>query len=237
MATNRTIAVYGAYGHTGRFVAVELRKRGWTPILSGRDATKLAALATELGENEVRPASTDDPAALDRAIAGAAAVINCAGPFASTVAPVIEAALRARIPYLDVAAEIEANLDTFANFATPAREVGVVVIPAMAFFGGLGDLLATAALGDWHEADEISILVSGRFANYDVAFTWLPELESLHVSCSFDLKTPAHKRAAIGELTQLINEQLWLGHFDQWSQQDVVMFRHALCLAGGAMRQ
>jgi hypothetical protein len=95
-----------------------------------------------------------------------------------------------------------------------------------------------AAVNDWAfdraETDEISILVSGRFANYDVAFTWLPELESLHVSCSFDLKVPPHKRAAIGELTQLINEQLWLGHFDQWGQQDVVMFRHALCLAGGA---
>ena len=95
-----------------------------------------------------------------------------------------------------------------------------------------------AAVNEWTfdraETDEISILVSGQFANYDVAFTWLPDMESLHVSCSFDLKTPAHKRAAIGELTQLINEQLWLGHFDQWSQQDVVMFRHALCLAGGA---
>src|SRR5271170_1719416 len=95
-----------------------------------------------------------------------------------------------------------------------------------------------AAVNEWTfdraETDEISILVSGRFANYDVAFTWLPDMESLHVSCSFDLKTPEHKRAAIGELTQLINEQLWLGHFDQWSQQDVVMFRHALCLAGGA---
>ncbi len=95
-----------------------------------------------------------------------------------------------------------------------------------------------AAFNDWEfdraQVDEISILVAGRVANYDVAFTWLEELESLHVSCSFDLKTPTHKRAAIGELTQLINEQLWLGHFDQWSQQDVVMFRHALCLAGGA---
>ena len=93
-----------------------------------------------------------------------------------------------------------------------------------------------AAINEWAfdraETDEISILVSGKFANYDVAFTWLPDMESLHVSCSFDLKTPAHKRAAIGELTQLINEQLWLGHFDQWSQQDTVMFRHALCLAG-----
>ena len=35
-------------------------------------------------------------------------------------------------------------------------------------------------------------------------------------------------------MTQLINEQLWLGHFDLWSQQDMVMFRHSLCLAGGA---
>ena len=96
-----------------------------------------------------------------------------------------------------------------------------------------------AAGNEWDfdraEVDEISILVSGRFANYDVAFTWLAELESLHVSCSFDLKTPPHKRAAIGELTQLINEQLWLGHFDLWTQQDLVMFRHSLCLAGGAV--
>ena len=95
-----------------------------------------------------------------------------------------------------------------------------------------------AAVNEWDfdraQDDEISILVSGRFANYDVAFTWLAEQESLHVSCSFDLKTPPHKRAAIGELTQLINEQLWLGHFDLWTQQDMVMFRHSLCLAGGA---
>ena len=95
-----------------------------------------------------------------------------------------------------------------------------------------------AAVNEWTfdraDDDEISILVSGAWANYDLAFTWLPEIESLHVSCSFDLKTPPRKRAAIGELTQLINEQLWLGHFDLWSQEDLVMFRHSLCLAGGA---
>jgi hypothetical protein len=96
-----------------------------------------------------------------------------------------------------------------------------------------------AAINEWTfdraEDDEISILVTGAWANYDVAFTWLPEIESLHVSCSFDLKTPPRKRAAIGELTQLINEQMWLGHFDLWRQQDMVMFRHSLCLAGGAI--
>jgi hypothetical protein len=87
---------------------------------------------------------------------------------------------------------------------------------------------------DRAEDDEISILVSGDWANYDLSFTWIPEMESLHVACSFDLKVPPRKRAAIAELAQLVNEQLWLGHFDLWSGQDLVMFRHSLCLAGGA---
>ncbi|MEE3919625.1 saccharopine dehydrogenase NADP-binding domain-containing protein [Micromonospora sp. BRA006-A] len=92
-------------------------------------------------------ASVDDPGSLDRALAGAAAVVNCAGPFASTAGPLIEAALRAGIPYVDVAAEIEANRDTFAHYAERAEAAGVAVVPAMAFFGGLGDLLVTAATG------------------------------------------------------------------------------------------
>jgi short subunit dehydrogenase-like uncharacterized protein len=66
---------------------------------------------------------------------------------------VIEAALRAQIPYLDVAAEVEANADTFEQYANRAREAGIVIVPAMAFYGGLGDLLATAAMGDWTIAD------------------------------------------------------------------------------------
>jgi saccharopine dehydrogenase-like NADP-dependent oxidoreductase len=138
------VLVYGAYGHTGRFVAAELRERGFEPVLSGRDAARLPA---------GRPASVDDPASLDRALDGVAAVLNCAGPFAATATPVIEAAVRAGVPYVDVAAEIEATLDTFARFA----DTDTVVVPAMAFFGGLGDLLATTAMGDWAAADEVHV--------------------------------------------------------------------------------
>ncbi|MBV1850488.1 saccharopine dehydrogenase family protein [Catellatospora tritici] len=156
MNAGQTVAVYGAYGHTGRFVVAQLRERGFVPVLSGRDAGKLRALAAETGY-EARPASIDDPDALDRVLAGAAAVVNCAGPFATTAAPVIEAALRAGIPYVDVAAEIEANADTFAHFADRARAAGAVIVPAMAFFGGLGDLMATVAMGDWTAADEAHV--------------------------------------------------------------------------------
>ncbi|MFB6839416.1 saccharopine dehydrogenase family protein [Streptomyces sp. NPDC056361] len=164
MTSGHTVTVFGAYGHTGRFVVAELLRQGFTPVLSGRDAARLGALAAEYeglaaehGGLDVRPASVDDPAALDRALDGADAVVNCAGPFAATAAPVIEAALRAGIPYVDVAAEIEANLDTFAHFADRAKAAGTVVIPAMAFFGGLGDLLVTAAMGDWEAADEVHV--------------------------------------------------------------------------------
>ncbi|MCG0064975.1 saccharopine dehydrogenase NADP-binding domain-containing protein [Streptomyces tricolor] len=156
MGSGQAVAVFGAYGHTGRFVVAELVARGFVPVLSGRDADRLKALADETGQ-EARTASVDAPDSLDRALAGAAAVINCAGPFASTTAPVIETALRSGVPYLDVAAELEANIDTFTHFADRAREAGAVIVPAMAFFGGLGDLLTTAAMGDWTRADEAHI--------------------------------------------------------------------------------
>jgi hypothetical protein len=157
VASGQTVAVFGAYGHTGRFVVAELRDRGFVPLLAGRDAGRLRALAASHPGPGARPASVDDPASLDRALAGAAAVINCAGPFAATAAPVIEAALRAGVPYVDVAAEVEANIDTFTQFAGRARAAGIAVVPAMAFFGGLGDLLVTAAMGDWTAADEAHI--------------------------------------------------------------------------------
>ncbi|TCO28482.1 saccharopine dehydrogenase-like protein [Kribbella steppae] len=140
------VVVYGATGHTGRFVVAELAERGFTPIVSGRDAARLSG-------DDVRPATVDDAGALDRALDGAAAVINCAGPFATTAGPVIEAALRAGIPYVDVAAEIEANVSTFADYA----KAETPVVPAMAFYGGLGDLLVTAALGEWTTADEVRV--------------------------------------------------------------------------------
>ncbi|MGR3871352.1 saccharopine dehydrogenase family protein [Streptomyces graminifolii] len=155
--TPARVTVIGAYGHTGRFVVAELRRRGLVPVLSGRDPERLAVLGESYPDLETRPATVDDPDSLDRALAGAAAVINCAGPFASTAAPVIDAALRAGVPYLDVTAETEVVLDTIAAYDDRARESGALVVPAVAFYGGLGDLLATAAVGDWRTVDRIGI--------------------------------------------------------------------------------
>ena len=87
---------------------------------------------------------------------------------------------------------------------------------------------------DRDEEDEISISVDGGWTDYSIAFTWLPDMEALHVACAFDLKVPATRRRDVVDLVALINEQMWIGHFDIWPTDGVIMFRHALLLAGGA---
>ncbi len=81
--------------------------------------------------------------------------------------------------------------------------------------------------------DEICISVSGGWSDYHLAFTWLPGIEALHIGCAFDIKVPDRRRAEILALVSLINEQLWVGHFGLWEQENVVIFRHAILLPGG----
>ena len=87
---------------------------------------------------------------------------------------------------------------------------------------------------DRDEEDEISISVAGTWSDYNIAFTWLPDIEALHVACAFDLKVPGARRTDVLGLVALINEQMWIGHFDIWPKDGVIMFRHALLLTGGA---
>jgi len=140
---NRRVTVYGAHGHTGSFVVAELRRRGWAPVPAGREI-----------------ATVDDPVSLDRLIEGSAAVINCAGPFLDTAIPLIESAIRSRVPYVDTAAEQAAVLQVFERYSNDPRAADIVIAPSMAFYGGLGDLMATAAMGEWDRADEICIAVA-----------------------------------------------------------------------------
>jgi hypothetical protein len=81
--------------------------------------------------------------------------------------------------------------------------------------------------------DEVTILVAGRWSDYQASFTWMAEIEALHIGCAFACKVPPNRRAEMTELVCLINEQLWVGHFDVWVADGIIMFRHALVLSGG----
>jgi hypothetical protein len=81
--------------------------------------------------------------------------------------------------------------------------------------------------------DEIGLVVTGRWTNYQVSFTWMGDIEALHLACAFDMKIPEPRLPSVAQLIGLVNEQLWIGHFDVWAQTGMVMFRHALVLTGG----
>ncbi len=156
---SKSVAVYGAPGHTGRFVVKELTRRGLRPVAVGRDEAKLAVAGLD-DDVETRVAAIDDPESLDRALVDVAAIINCAGPFLDTAESVAAAALRRGIHYLDVTAEQASAQATFARFDEAARETGTVVIPAMGFYGGLADLLVTAIAAGLEALDDVRIVVA-----------------------------------------------------------------------------
>jgi hypothetical protein len=81
--------------------------------------------------------------------------------------------------------------------------------------------------------DEITILVTGKWSDYQVSYTWMFDIEALHLACAFELKVPERCRTEVQLLISLINEQMWVGHFDLWPADGLVMYRHALVLAGG----
>jgi short subunit dehydrogenase-like uncharacterized protein len=130
-----------------------------TPVAIARDAEALKAADFSSPEVIRRPATINDTASLDISLKGAHAVINCAGPFIDTADAVAGAALRAGIHYVDVCAEQASAKKTLESFDAGARQASVAVVPSMAFYGGLPDLMVTAALKDWNSADSVEIMM------------------------------------------------------------------------------
>jgi short subunit dehydrogenase-like uncharacterized protein len=118
--------IYGANGYTGELIAREAVVRGLRPILAGRRAAAVAALAAELGLPH-RVFSTE---ASDLAKVGL--VLNCAGPFSATAAPMMQACLRAGAHYLDITGEIDV-LEYAQTLSAAARSAGVVFCPGVGF--------------------------------------------------------------------------------------------------------
>lgn len=91
-----------------------------------------------------------------------------------------------------------------------------------------------AGKNDWScdrtSDDELTLIVAGSWADYQISMNWRDDLEALHIACAFDFKVPENRLSEMYRLIAQINEQLWLGHFDLWTEDGLVMYRHALPL-------
>ncbi|MDX2113380.1 MAG: YbjN domain-containing protein [Alphaproteobacteria bacterium] len=81
---------------------------------------------------------------------------------------------------------------------------------------------------------ELLAEVSGRWCNYRVWLNWQEDSRGLMLSCSLDSKFPKSVLPKIHTLLALVNEKIWLGHFDISSEDAQVTFRHSLLLRDGA---
>ena len=78
--------------------------------------------------------------------------------------------------------------------------------------------------------DEMTGEVQGSWANYQLRAIWRAEDGVLQFLCLPDIRVTEDKRALLYEVLALVNEQLWVGHFDMWSSGNVLLYRHGLLL-------
>ena len=141
------IAVFGATGFTGNLVCRALAERRQAFVAAGRTMRKLRAL--DFGPDvslERREAQLEHRASLDAMLQGCQVLINCAGPFTELGPPVVEAALRNGVHYLDTTGEQGFMRWARGEFGGRFEQAGLVLAPAMAYEYAAGDCAAALAV-------------------------------------------------------------------------------------------
>ena len=139
------ILVFGATGYTGKLVAHALAERGASFVIAGRDQAKLEALAASTGDPEVRVASVGDVDGLVAALEDCRVLLTCVGPFSELGWTAVDAALRARVNYLDSTGESSFVGRLISECDARARSAGIAMAPALGFDEVPADVAATLA--------------------------------------------------------------------------------------------
>jgi len=147
--------IYGASGYTGELIAREAKSQGKTPILAGRSAAKIIALARQLKlpSTAFRLETLSEIVA---ALGGVRLVLNCAGPFSKTAEPLMRACIAAKAHYLDITGEIDV-LEGAHRFDADAKAAGVVLCPGAGFDVVPTDCIALMLKNVLPEATELAL--------------------------------------------------------------------------------
>ena len=78
--------------------------------------------------------------------------------------------------------------------------------------------------------NEVVIEVQGKWNNMLLFFAWESTMQCLHLSCLMDIESTIEDRSKIFELLAMANEELWVGHFSYWAEQNMPVFKHSILL-------
>lgn len=143
-----TIVVLGGAGAVGS-VAVKTLAAGkdFSQIIIGDFNTDRAGeVAASIGaENvSVRKFDARDPQSIREVIEGADLVLNCVGPFYSTVKPILSAVLEAGINYVDICDDVDVTLEIL-DMSHKAEQAGITALIGMGNSPGVTNIIAKLA--------------------------------------------------------------------------------------------
>jgi hypothetical protein len=80
--------------------------------------------------------------------------------------------------------------------------------------------------------EEVVAATQGSWGQYELRGIWREDDRVLQFLAFPDIRVTEEQYPAIYETVGLINEQMWLGHFELWSSNGSLVFRHAALLEG-----
>ena len=80
---------------------------------------------------------------------------------------------------------------------------------------------------------ELVAEISSQWCLYRLYFNWSEKLNAMSFTVTFDLKIPQDKISDSYELLGLINEKLWIGHFDITSKNGIPAYRNTIVSSFG----
>ena len=82
------------------------------------------------------------------------------------------------------------------------------------------------------DAGDLSFNFKAAWCGVTGFLGWREELPAVLLTVAFDLRAPESRVSDAARLVAMINENLWLGHFDLWSEDGSIVFRHSIPMVG-----
>ncbi|WP_425101700.1 YbjN domain-containing protein [Tropicibacter sp. S64] len=100
------------------------------------------------------------------------------------------------------------------------------------------DIVETiAAHNDWDfdriADDQIAMALEGQWRTYSITLAWSHYDETLRLICTFEFEPPQERFGTLYEGLNLVNDQCWAGAFSYWADQQLMVYKYGLVLAGG----
>ncbi|WP_415356108.1 saccharopine dehydrogenase family protein [Halioglobus sp. Uisw_031] len=156
------VLIYGAYGFTGKGISELASEYGITPVLAGRNASKLKPLADSLGYDYVVLPLENNHDNLVKVLKHFEIVLHIAGPYTYTAKPMLDAVVEAGTHYVDLTGEnhvIQAELDRDEEF----KRANIMVMPAVGYDVVPTDCLNVYVADKISQPTQLTVVLNGSY--------------------------------------------------------------------------